>query len=126
MSIVRTALTAPAIVAALAFGTAAHAHAGLVASTPAAGATVSAPVELDLRYNEKLAQKSRIELFMTGAQGKPGKPSPIAVTVALAADGRTLSAKPQKKLTAGSYLIAWHVIAADGDRTDGTIRFFVR
>ena len=126
MSITRTLLTIPATIAALALSTAAHAHADLVSSTPAGGATVAAPAKLELRYNEKLAQKSWVELFRTGAQGKAATPAPIALSVALAADGRTLVAKLQKPLATGSYLIAWHAIAADGDRTNGTIRFIVR
>lgn len=126
MSTARTLMTIPAIIAALAVGTAAHAHADLVSSTPAGGATVAAPPKFELRYNEKLAQKSRIELFRTDAQGKAATPAPIAVSVALTADGRTLVAKLQKPLATGSYLIAWHAIAADGDRTNGTIRFIVR
>lgn len=127
MSTIRSLMMTPVVLAALTAGTAAQAHSKLIASTPAANATVAAPVRLELRYDEKLAPKSRIELFLTGAGGKVGAaPVPVAVTVALAGDGRTLLAKPQKVLVKGNYLIAWHAIAADGDRTDGTIRFVVR
>ena len=127
MPTIRTLLIAPVIVAALAAGTGAQAHSKLIASTPAANATITAPIRLELRYDEKLAPKSRVELFMTGSAGKTrGAPVPIAVAVALAGDGRTLLAKLQKALAKGGYLIAWHVIAVDGDRTDGTVRFTVR
>ena len=123
----RTLLTIFAIAVALATGTAAQAHSKLVASTPAANTTVAAPPQLELRYDEKLSPKSRIELFMTAASGKAaGSLTPISVSTTLGGDARTLIAKPQKPLAKGGYLIAWHAIAADGDRTDGTVRFAVR
>ncbi|MBX9813166.1 MAG: hypothetical protein A4S12_04520 [Proteobacteria bacterium SG_bin5] len=123
----RTLLTISAVAAALLAGTAAQAHSKLVASTPAANATVAAPARLELRYDEKLSPKSRVELFMTAAPGKAaGSPMPIGVATTLGGDARTLITKPQKPLARGSYLIAWHAIATDGDRTDGTVRFVVR
>ena len=104
-----------------------QAHSKLVRSTPAANATVAASSTIELRYDEKLGPRSRIELFMTHATGKPGgRPTPIGVATSVGGDGRILIAKPQKPLARGSYLIAWQVIAADGVRTDGTVRFFVR
>ncbi len=127
MPINRTLLTISVMAVALTAGTAAQAHSKLLASSPAANATVAAPPQLELRYDEKLSPKSRIELFMTAAPGKAaGSPTPIGVSTTLGGDGRTLVAKPRKPLAKGGYLIAWHAIAADGDRTDGTVRFVVR
>lgn len=123
----RILLTIAVAAFAVAAGTAAQAHSKLVTSTPAANATVAAPSQLELRYDEKLSPKSRVELFMTAAPGKAaGSPTPIGVSTTLGGDARTLIAKPQKPLARGSYLIAWHAIAADGDTTDGTVRFVVR
>lgn len=123
----RTLLTISAVAVALAAGTAAQAHSKLVASTPAANATVAALSRLELRYDQKLSPKSRVELFMTAAPGKAaGSPTPIGISTTLGGDARTLIAKPKKPLAKGGYLIAWHAIAADGDRTDGTVRFVVR
>lgn len=123
----RTLLTISVAAVVLATGTAAQAHSKLVASTPAANASVAAPSQLELRYDEKLSPKSRVELFMTAPPGKAAaSPTPIGVSTTLGGDARTLIAKPQKPLAKGGYLIAWHAIAADGDRTDGTVRFIVR
>jgi methionine-rich copper-binding protein CopC len=126
MSKLTSALLVSAFAAVLSAGSA-QAHSALIASTPAAHATVAAPSAIELHYNEKLKSKSRVELFMTGAPGKlVGNPAQIGVSVSVGGNGKTLVAKPQKPLAKGSYLIAWHVIAADGDRTDGTVRFAVR
>ena len=126
MSKLTSAFLVSTVAAVLAAGSA-QAHSALIASTPAANATVAAPSAIELHYNEKLKAKSRVELFMTGTAGKPaGSPAQIGVVVSVGGNGKTLFAKPQKPLARGRYLIAWHVIAADGDRTDGTVRFAVR
>lgn len=104
----------------------ADAHSKLIASSPRTGATIAAPSRLALRYDETLTAKSRVELFMTARAGKTIAPTPLGVAMALAPDRKTLFAKPKKPLAPGRYLLAWHVTAADGDRTDGTVRFAVR
>ncbi|WP_222873604.1 copper resistance protein CopC [Hankyongella ginsenosidimutans] len=96
----------------------ADAHAKLVASTPAANASIAAPAKLQLSFDEKLVAKgSSVELFATTLSGKKlAAPMSITVRSALGADGKSMVAPIGKPLSAGTYLVAWHAVTSDGER----------
>jgi methionine-rich copper-binding protein CopC len=97
----------------------AMAHARLVQSDPAAGATVGAPTQIALRFNEKL------EGAFSGADLVQGtSKTPLKTT--LAKDGVTLTGAPAKPLTAGAWRVEWHVVGADGHRMTGGYGFTVK
>ena len=99
--------------------TPAWAHAHLKTSEPAQGATVTAaPKQLALTFTEKL-EPNFSGVAVTDAQGhdmEAGKPaiSDVSVTVSL------------KPLAAGVYHVAWHAVALDTHRTEGTYDFTVK
>ncbi len=99
----------------------ASAHAKLVSSDPAANATVAAPKEIRLTFNEKLAPAfSSFELAMTD-----GMKAPVKTTVS--SDRKTITGVPKGALMAGVYKLTWHAAAADdGHRMDGAITFTVK
>ena len=100
---------------------AAAAHAIILESEPAAGATLAEPpVRIYLRFNSKLEKRlSRVTL--TAADGRP-------VPVAVKTDG---SEKPDRivlplgSLRPGAYVVRYKVLAADGHITEGVLRFTV-
>ena len=117
MSPIKT-LAAAALLAVACAGQAA-AHAKLVESNPAASATVSAPKQIVLRFNEKLEAKfSGFDLSVGGAKA--------AVKTSVASDGLTMIGAPAKPLTAGAYKVDWHAVTADGHRMQGSYAFTVR
>jgi copper resistance protein C len=97
----------------------AFAHAHLKTSDPAQGATVTdAPKQLAVTFTEKL-EPAFSGVAVTDAQGhdmEAGKPaiSDVSMTVLL------------KPLTAGVYRVAWHAVAVDTHRTEGTYDFTVK
>jgi methionine-rich copper-binding protein CopC len=98
-----------------------QAHAKLQTSTPADGATVAAPAELRLQYNEPVeAAMSAVTLTGPGgaavAAGKPAadKADEKALVLSLPA------------LAPGSYRVDWATVGHDGHRTKGEIRFTVK
>ncbi|MFA6125383.1 MAG: copper resistance protein CopC [Sphingomonas sp.] len=128
MRLFTTSLIVLAISTGSLLATEANAHAKLVASNPAANATVVGPTRLQLRFDEKLVAKgSSIQLFVTAKPGvKLTAPMPVSVTAVLGPDGKMLIAPLKRPLTTGSYLIAWHATTSDGERKDGTFGFKVR
>lgn len=128
MSKLRFAFTVP-ILAALAFSGSAQAHTKLVASSPAANATVARPGRVVLTFNERVvANFSGAELTMTGMPGMGSHPPmPITgLTSAMSADGKTLTLTMRRALTAGTYQLKWHAAGADTHRMEGTLNFTVR
>ncbi len=97
------------------------AHAKLVASDPAANASVSAPKTVSLTFNEKLAAAfSSFEITMAS-----GMKVPVKTTVSK--DRLTISGAPKGKLMAGAYKVVWHAASAeDGHRMDGVVAFTVK
>jgi methionine-rich copper-binding protein CopC len=97
---------------------AARAHAILLESAPAAGATVApGPLALRLRYNSRIdAARSRITLQRDGAAAEvlPIRPTDRPDLLAAGAD-----------LAAGTYVLRWQVLAVDGHITRGEVRFTV-
>ncbi len=117
MSNRRTLLAACiAILALAAFPLSARAHAVIIASHPASGATLAAgPVTFDLRYNSRI-DKERSRLTLT---------RPDSTTTVLPID----SGSPPDILAStanlppGAYSLRWQVLAIDGHITRGDIPF---
>jgi copper resistance protein C len=99
---------------------AAFAHAVLVKSSPAQGASVTAGgvVNVTLTYN------SRIDVAHSSLQlvGPDGKSQSLSVD-AHAAPNLLMAKAPV--LTAGAYKLEWQVMATDGHITRGTVEFRV-
>jgi methionine-rich copper-binding protein CopC len=98
---------------------AAFAHAVLVKSSPAQGATVKAgDVEITLTYNSRIdAQHS--SLHLTGLDGK-------AQTLAVDAHAApNLLVAKAGALAAGAYKLEWQVQATDGHISRGAVSFRV-
>lgn len=107
-----------AAAALLAAGQAA-AHAKLVGSTPAANATVAAPAQITLQFNEKLQAKlSGFEVTAKGAA--------VPVKVGVGKDGLSLVGTPARPLAAGAYQVKWHAVTSDSHRMQGDVAFTVR
>lgn len=128
MSKLRLAFAAP-LLAALAFAGSAQAHTRLVASSPAANATVAKPGKIILTFNEPLvANFSGAELSMTGMPGMASH-QPMAVsgfTSAMSKDGKTLTLTMRRALMPGTYQLRWHAAGADTHRMEGNFTFTVK
>jgi methionine-rich copper-binding protein CopC len=113
-----TALVAAVALFATAGAAAAHAH--LVSSDPAAGATVAAPKAITLTFSEKLEGRfSGADLSKDGAPlGSHSLLDPKG--------GKTLTVAPGAPLSAGAYTLNWHAVSVDGHRTKGEVVFTVR
>jgi copper resistance protein C len=96
------------------------AHSELVASTPAAGSTVtSAPgLSIVLSFSEALRSGSKADVV------GPGGATAGTATID-PGDNTKLSWTPPTPLPPGSYTIRWTSIATDGDVLRGTIPFTV-
>ena len=99
----------------------AGAHAIILESEPAAGATLSEPpARVYLRFNSKI-EKRLSQVTITAPDGRP-------VPLAVKADG---SEKPDRialplgSLRPGAYVVRYKVLAADGHITEGALRFTV-
>ena len=112
------AFAASATLLAAAGAAAAHAH--LVSSDPAAGATVAAPKAVTLTFSEKLEGK-----FSGAALSKGGAPLG-SHSLLDPTGGKTLTVSPGAPLAAGAYTVSWHVVSVDGHRTKGEVAFTVR
>jgi len=117
----RKSLSIAAAAAALLVAGQAAAHAKLVASTPAANATVAAPKTITLTFNEPLVPAfSGFDLSM-------GHGMKMTVKTTVSTDRKTLSGAPQGALMPGAYTLHWHAAAADdGHRMDGVLTFTVK
>lgn len=115
-------LAAALVGAALLTAGQASAHAQLLASTPAANATVPPPTKITLTYDEKLTPAfSGFDLTMTGHNMR------IPVKTALSKDRKSITAVLKAPLMAGAYSLTWRAAAVDdGHRTDGAFVFTVK
>jgi hypothetical protein len=111
-----------AVGAALMMAADAQAHAHLVSSTPADGATVAAPKQLVLKFSEKLQPKFSTAHLMMPAMNNMQTP----VKTAVAKDGATMIVTPTQPLAAGAYALHWQAVAADTHKKEGTVSFTVR
>lgn len=123
----RLLLAAP-FLAAMAFSGAAHAHAKLVKSTPAANAVVAKPTKIVLTFNEKLIAKfATTTLTMTAMPGmKDHAPMKIGgFTSAMSKDGKTMTLMMKRALVAGTYELKWAAAGPDAHRMEGSFTFTV-
>lgn len=120
-----SALSALAAAGALALACAgqAFAHAELVSTNPASGATVAAPRSISLTFDDPLVgQFSAFEVVM--AMGDHTMDMPVKVS--LSRDKKTLTGALSAPLKAGDYTVNWHVASDDGHREIGSFAFKVR
>ena len=101
------------------------AHARLVRSAPADGASLPAtPAQLTLCFNELLERQFHaIELEAEPGPGRPPRPLQLA-PVLDPRDGTCLTARTPA-LEPGPYVVRWRVVSRDGHATRGLIRFRV-
>lgn len=123
----RLALLALAPIAALCLPSAAMAHPRLVSAEPAASATATKVSQLKLTFSESLvAPLSGVKLTMTAMPGMSNH-KPMAITgFTVQTDGPVMTVKLPRQLPAGTYLLEWHVVAADQHRIEGRYSFTVR
>ncbi|HEX6081334.1 MAG TPA: copper resistance CopC family protein [Methylomirabilota bacterium] len=99
---------------------AAHAHAIILESTPAAGSAGPAPKRLVLRFNSRL-EKSLCSVQLVG----PGQRSIALMHLEPDAAPDTLAYSLPPALPPGDYQVRWKVMAADGHVTEGAVPFTV-
>jgi methionine-rich copper-binding protein CopC len=117
----RAILFVAAAVLALVIAGDAQAHAFLLKSDPAVGATLAAPKTLRLEFSEG------VEIALSGAE------------VARASGGAIATEKPRydgsnrkvlltdlPMLSPGAYRVTWHVVSVDTHRTEGDFTFSVK
>lgn len=110
-----------AVVLAASLGaTAASAHAHLLAATPAAEATVTAPRSITLTFSERLVPAFS-SLEIVNAAGTRS-----AATTTVSEDGKSLVGTLSAPLAAGRYTVQWAIASGDGHRMTGTHVFTVR
>jgi hypothetical protein len=98
----------------------AMAHAVLLASTPAAHATVKGPeIAVHLKFNSRIdGEHSRLYLVDPSGKVQTLTLVPQQTPDTLAVEG--------VKLSAGGYTIRWQALASDGHITRGEIPFVVK
>ena len=123
----RFPLASLALSALLMLPSVAVAHPKLVSAAPAANAVVTKPTKITLAFSDNLvAPLSGIDLTMTGMPGMANHdPMPIKGFTSKV-DGKTLTVTFPRALPAGTYLLQWHVVAADQHRIEGKHSFTVR
>ena len=96
------------------------AHASLIGSTPADGASVSAPRSISLQFDDvvKLVPQSLVLTSATGSPLQLGAPRIVG-------NDRTLTATVPERLAQGRYFVAWRILADDGHIVVGTLTFNV-
>jgi copper resistance protein C len=100
---------------------AAHAHSGLLSSTPANGATVGSFHSVTLRFTEEI-QPQFTKVVMTTDDDRPVALAAPAVrgrevTAGLAAGGDSIGP--------GLYIVAYRIVSADGHPVSGALAFTV-
>ena len=115
----RFALLGLTLAASLAVPTPALAHAILVESTPAIGATVApGPIALRLRYNSRIDRaRSRLTLIRADRS---------TAIIPISDEGSDDVLRAAVTLAPGSYTIRWQVLAVDGHITRGDVPIVVR
>jgi methionine-rich copper-binding protein CopC len=111
-----------AVALALAPLAAAQAHAKLVSSNPAAGATVAPTSSIDLGFSEEISEK----LSGAAVSDASGAKTPTAAMLE-PNDPKGLMVMLTHPLKPGVYTVAWHAVASDdGHRTQGSFSFTVK
>ena len=93
----------------------AWAHTSLVSSTPSAGAPAEAPAEVVLVFSDPV-QPGLSALSVTGSDGEEH----VAGSPAAGGDGSTVTQPLRAPLEAGTYRVAYRVLAADGHPVTGS------
>lgn len=93
----------------------------MLESTPGRDAQLdAAPHEVVLRFNSKIEHAlSRVSI-----QTSSGRPVPLTVSAGTSTPDRLVI--PLSPLAAGTYVVRYRVLAADGHLTEGSLRFTVR
>ncbi|HEX3438254.1 MAG TPA: copper resistance CopC family protein [Pseudacidobacterium sp.] len=98
----------------------AFAHAVLIASTPAAHASVKGPeIAIHLKFNSRI-DGTHSRLYLVSPDGKVQTLSLLPQESPDALDAQNI------KISAGQYAIRWQALAADGHITRGEIPFTVQ
>lgn len=121
----------PALLAAatLALSAPALAHVTVASSTPAEGATVSAPKTVVLTFSGALnPARTGVELVMTAMPGHANHGiMPIRNFVPAWSNGnRTLTLNLRQPLRTGTYEARWQSTGSDGHKMAGKVTFVVR
>lgn len=99
----------------------ASAHARLLKSDPAKGATVASPAALKMSFSEEIvADKSSVAVAAAG--GKAAATGPIA----LDKTKKVVTVPVTGKLAAGAYKVDWKMTSEDGHTMTGTFGFKVK
>ena len=127
MSPLKTLITVAALSASLLLSAGAHAHPKLLSSTPAEGATVTAPAKIELNFSEKLTtQFSGAKLLMTEMAGMAHAPMPVKAKVSGGSDPKTMLITPTAPLVAGTYKVEWRAVSSDTHPITGSVTFKVK
>ena len=106
----------------------ASAHTQLVASTPAANASVGTLARIELRFNEAVnGATARAEVAMTAMPGM-GTYAPMPITgftTRLGKDRKSLTLQLSRPLSTGAYRVTWSAAGADKHRRGGNFSFTV-
>ncbi|HYK38122.1 copper resistance CopC family protein [Alloacidobacterium sp.] len=98
----------------------AHAHAVLLASTPAAHATVKGPaIAIHLKFNSRI-DGAHSRLYLVDESGK------VHTLTLVPQDAPDTLAAESVKVGVGDYTIRWQALASDGHITRGEIPFVVQ
>ncbi len=120
--------------AALALGslslpTLANAHATVVSSTPAQGATVSRPRVVTLNFSDALPPNTvAAAIVMTAMPGVKNHGEMVIrnFTSAWSNGNRTLTLTLRQPLQSGTYEVRWQATGSDAHRMTGMVDFTVR
>lgn len=96
------------------------AHTELVAATPAANSTVSAPKEITLTFSGALEPKFS-KITVTDASGNPATKEASAV----GATAKVMTV-PLPVLAPGVYTVHWVAVSTDSHRSQGEYKFTVK
>lgn len=114
--------------ASIAMPTAALAHAKVVASTPADGATVGNARTVSLTFSEALLPPTAAaSIVMTAMPGMAnhGEMAIRNFTTAWSNGNKTMTLTLAKPLPKGTYEVRWQAAGADGHRMKGIVTFTV-
>jgi copper resistance protein C len=112
----------------LAAPVAALAHAKVVASTPAQGATVKAPRVVTLTFSEALLPPTAAaRIVMTAMPGMANHGEMVIrnFTTAWTNGNKTMTLTLRQPLKTGTYEARWQAAGADGHRMKGVVNFVV-
>ena len=99
----------------------AFAHTRLVASTPAANATLkTSPRTITLTFNERV-----VPAFSTFEVTMPAHRMKVPMKTVVSSDGKRIVGTLENPLMAGSYKIVWTAAGSDGHKMTGEVAFKV-